>query len=70
MPFILMFGFLLFIKSFHWLAGDRIEWVRTFNSAHLNDETHVSIDGPAAISRTSSVIPPQNDGTIRDLMAY
>lgn len=22
-----MFGFLLFIKSFHWLASDRIEWV-------------------------------------------
>jgi E3 ubiquitin-protein ligase synoviolin len=22
-----MFGFLLFVKSFHWLAGDRIEWV-------------------------------------------
>lgn len=27
-PFGLMFGFLLFIKSFHWLASDRIEWVR------------------------------------------
>ncbi|KAF5385988.1 hypothetical protein D9615_002410 [Tricholomella constricta] len=26
-PFALMFGFLLFIKSFHWLAGDRIEWM-------------------------------------------
>ncbi|KAL4074300.1 hypothetical protein V8B97DRAFT_1930850 [Scleroderma yunnanense] len=26
-PFILMFGFLLFIKSFHWLASDRIEWM-------------------------------------------
>jgi hypothetical protein len=26
--FRLMFGFLLFIKSFHWLASDRIEWVR------------------------------------------
>jgi hypothetical protein len=22
-----MFGFLLFVKSFHWLAADRIEWV-------------------------------------------
>lgn len=27
-PFVLMFGFLLFVKSFHWLASDRIEWVR------------------------------------------
>ncbi|KXN90192.1 E3 ubiquitin-protein ligase HRD1 [Leucoagaricus sp. SymC.cos] len=26
-PFVLMFGFLLFVKSFHWLAGDRIEWM-------------------------------------------
>jgi E3 ubiquitin-protein ligase synoviolin len=31
-PFALMFGFLLFVKSFHWLAADRIEWVcRTTN---------------------------------------
>lgn len=28
-PFALMFGFLLFVKSFHWLASDRIEWVST-----------------------------------------
>ncbi|PFH52002.1 hypothetical protein AMATHDRAFT_141066 [Amanita thiersii Skay4041] len=26
-PFALMFGFLLFVKSFHWLAADRIEWM-------------------------------------------
>ncbi|KII92232.1 hypothetical protein PLICRDRAFT_172347 [Plicaturopsis crispa FD-325 SS-3] len=26
-PFGLMFGFLLFVKSFHWLASDRIEWM-------------------------------------------
>ena len=26
-PFALMFGFLLFIKCFHWLLSDRIEWV-------------------------------------------
>ncbi|PPQ89513.1 hypothetical protein CVT25_012185 [Psilocybe cyanescens] len=25
--FALMFGFLLFVKSFHWLASDRIEWM-------------------------------------------
>ena len=29
-PFALMFGFLLFVKSFHWLASDRIEWVCPF----------------------------------------
>lgn len=26
-PFALMFGFLLFVKSFHWLTADRIEWM-------------------------------------------
>ncbi|KAG1745343.1 uncharacterized protein EDB91DRAFT_1269589 [Suillus paluster] len=26
-PFALMFGFLLFVRSFHWLASDRIEWM-------------------------------------------
>ncbi|KAF9254602.1 hypothetical protein L218DRAFT_1009483 [Marasmius fiardii PR-910] len=26
-PFALMFGFLLFVKSFHWLASDHIEWM-------------------------------------------
>jgi len=26
-PFVVMFGFLLFVKSFHWLVSDRIEWV-------------------------------------------
>ncbi|KAK0455381.1 uncharacterized protein EV420DRAFT_1765440 [Desarmillaria tabescens] len=26
-PFATMFGFLLFVKSFHWLASDRIEWM-------------------------------------------
>lgn len=27
--FVLMFGFLLFVKSFHWLSSDRVEWVIT-----------------------------------------
>ncbi|KAF7298276.1 RING-type domain-containing protein [Mycena chlorophos] len=25
--FVIMFGFLLFVKSFHWIASDRIEWM-------------------------------------------
>ncbi|KAJ7668391.1 hypothetical protein DFH06DRAFT_197099 [Mycena polygramma] len=25
--FVVMFGFLLFVKSFHWIAADRIEWM-------------------------------------------
>ncbi len=27
-PFLLMFGFLLFVKCFHWLMADRVESVR------------------------------------------
>jgi E3 ubiquitin-protein ligase synoviolin len=34
-PFALMFGFLLFVKSFHWLASDRIEWVRALKQLGL-----------------------------------
>lgn len=26
-PFAFMFGFLLFVKCFHWLMADRVEWV-------------------------------------------
>lgn len=26
-PFAIMFGFLLFVKSFHWLMADRVEWM-------------------------------------------
>jgi len=26
-PFIVMFGLLLFLKCFHWIAADRVEWV-------------------------------------------
>ncbi|KAJ3749169.1 hypothetical protein DFH05DRAFT_1520777 [Lentinula detonsa] len=26
-PFAIMFGFLLFVKSFHWLTNDRVEWM-------------------------------------------
>lgn len=27
-PFVIMFGFLLFVKCFHWLMADRVETVR------------------------------------------
>lgn len=27
-PFVIMFGFLLFVKCFHWLMADRVESVR------------------------------------------
>lgn len=32
-PFVIMFGFLLFVKCFHWLMADRVESVREIYSA-------------------------------------
>jgi E3 ubiquitin-protein ligase synoviolin len=37
-PFGVMFLFLLFVKSFHWLMADRVEWVRFLDHLML---THV-----------------------------
>lgn len=34
-PLAVMFGFLLFVKSFHWLLSDRIEWVRPLSPSYL-----------------------------------
>lgn len=33
-PFVIMFGFLLFIKCFHWLMADRVESVSDFRKLH------------------------------------
>ncbi len=32
-PFVLMFGFLLFVKCFHWLMADRVESVSPSRNA-------------------------------------
>ena len=32
-PFVIMFGFLLFVKCFHWLMADRVESVRAISPA-------------------------------------
>ena len=33
-PFVIMFGFLLFVKCFHWLMADRVESVSVYVAAH------------------------------------
>ena len=38
-PFALMFGFLLFVKCFHWLLSDRIEWVCLTSLSSVNDNS-------------------------------
>jgi hypothetical protein len=58
-PFALMFAFLLFVKSFHWLASDRIEWVRRFQH-HNQFLIHIPKDGPNTISRTAISLSPQS----------
>lgn len=63
-----MFGFLLFVKSFHWLASDRIEWVGYFMAWHLVSRNSLCLDGPAPLSRATLVVPFQNGRSIYYLM--
>ena len=61
-----MFGFLLFVKSFHWLASDRIEWVRF---PHLVFRLYsLCLDGPAPLPWATVVVPFQNGHSIYHLM--
>lgn len=45
-----MFGFLLFVKSFHWLAADRIEWVCDRTLLAFGLTFRWIVDGPNALS--------------------
>lgn len=42
-PFLLMFGFLLFVKCFHWLLADRVESVRLSISPTSSLSSHSSL---------------------------
>ena len=39
-PFVVMFGVLLFLKCFHWLIADRMDWVFSALYIVLNRSTH------------------------------
>ena len=67
-PLGVMFGFLLFVKSFHWLLSDRIEWVQTF-SCHSTMYS-LSADEPNALSRSDHLVPHTNQWIILHVMAY
>ena len=54
-PFLLMFGFLLFVKCFHWLMADRIESVR-FVTNHFSCFAHMCTDGTSALSRSETFL--------------
>jgi E3 ubiquitin-protein ligase synoviolin len=58
-PLAVMFGFLLFVKSFHWLLADRIEWVRSFIANH-SIVYSLSADEPNALSRSDHLVPHTN----------
>jgi hypothetical protein len=67
--FALMFGFLLFIKSFHWLAADRIEWVS--HISHFYPRLpQLSPDGPTAVPRTPASLSFQNVYIVRPTLGH
>ena len=50
-PFAIMFGFLLFVKCFHWLMSDRMESASGFRSgACFRGSLTLFLDGPDTIS--------------------
>lgn len=69
-----MFGFLLFVKSFHWLAGDRIEWVGESQlsgsavNAHIFLSCH--LDGSKAIPWTFTSIPCPDVNIVRHSVGH
>jgi len=53
-PLAVMFCFLLFVKSFHWLLSDRIEWVfappiTTISRSHLHQMNQMPYPGPTTL---------------------
>ncbi|KAH9083589.1 hypothetical protein EDB83DRAFT_2562774 [Lactarius deliciosus] len=44
-PLAVMFGFLLFVKSFHWLLADRIEWMNQMPYPGPTTLFHIRISG-------------------------
>ncbi|KAH9994003.1 hypothetical protein BJV77DRAFT_1102568, partial [Russula vinacea] len=44
-PLAVMFGFLLFVKSFHWLLSDRIEWMNQMPYPGPTNLFHIRISG-------------------------
>jgi len=69
-PFALMFGFLLFVKSFHWLASDRIEWVRLEALPEATLFNDSLIDGPKTVPRPSTAVSSENEYSLRHTMGY
>jgi len=65
--FILMFGMLLFLKVFHWLAKDRIEFVRSWL---LIECTAYPLGLAAAVSPWCCVLPFFWTSTLRTAYAY
>ena len=54
-PFLLMFGFLLFVKCFHWLMADRIESVR-FATKYFSCFAHKCTDGTSTLPRSETFL--------------
>lgn len=68
-PLAVMFGFLLFVKSFHWLLADRIEWVHSIPANHSTVYL-LSADEPNALSWSDHLVPHTNQWIIFHVMDY
>jgi len=68
-PLAVMFGFLLFVKSFHWLLADRIEWVQPILANHSTVYS-LSVDEPNALSWSDHLVPHTNQRIILHVMGY
>ena len=68
-PLAVMFGFLLFVKSFHWLLADRIEWVQTM-LVNRSTVYSLSTDEPNALSWADHLVPHTNQWIIFHVMDY
>ncbi|KAI0045279.1 hypothetical protein FA95DRAFT_1495638 [Auriscalpium vulgare] len=55
-PFAVMFGFLLFVKSFHWLMADRIEWMNQMPYPGPPTLFHIRVNGLFLILWMTNVV--------------
>lgn len=71
-PFVLMFGFLLFVKCFHWLMADRVESVRHCLASHSHSviSINVSSDGSSDLSRSSDTLPHSDECSVHNSLGY
>ena len=64
-PFAIMFGFLLFVKCFHWLMSDRMESASGFQSVVTSRVSDPLLDGPNTIPWPGRSVSRPNGGSVQ-----